>query len=176
MRGNLIILAGVLAAMTVYSVPSNSAEYVVMRSNKINIRTGAGMDRVVVARAWKGDVFELAGESPEWYKIEMFTGDHRFVSKFWSTKLAELDSLPGNATSPALSESTRRSLYRDIVFAEVRARMQADEIIPPSSDRGRNRNLRKILEDRAILEVMEIYDVQPVIYDDLMEEAIAKDW
>jgi hypothetical protein len=33
-----------------------------------------------------------------------------------------------------------------------------------------------MLEDQAILTVMDIYEVQPVLYWDLMEEAIAKDW
>ena len=151
-------------------------EYVMMRGDKINIRTGPGLDRAVVAQAAKGDMFEMVGETTDWYEIVLFTGDHRYVHKFWALEVGDPDSLPGIRMDLPESAGIRRSLFLDIYFAETRAQDQADEIIPPSSDRDRNRHFRRMLEDEAILSVMDIYEVQPVLYWELMEEAIARNW
>jgi hypothetical protein len=152
------------------------ADYVMTRGDRINIRTGPGMDRAIVAQAAKGDMFEMVGETDDWYEIVLFTGDHRYVHKFWALEVGDPDSLPGIRMELPESAGTRRSLFLDIYFAEVRAQDQADEVIPPSADRERNRHFRRMLEDEAILAVMDVYEVQPVLYWELMEEAVAKDW
>jgi len=121
-------------------------------------------------------MFELVGEAGDWYEIVLFTGDHRYVHTFWALEVGDPDSLPGINMDLPRSAGTRRSLFLDIYFAEARAQDQADEIIPPAADKERNRRFRRMLEDQAILTVMNIYEVQPVLYWDLMEEAIAKDW
>jgi hypothetical protein len=174
-------LTAAFAAVVILVVlcPSGEAwcsEYVMMRGDRINIRTGPGMDRAVVARAAKGDMFKMVGETDDWYEIVLFTGDHRYVHKFWALEVGDPDSLMGINMDLPRSAGTRRSLFLDIYFAEARARGQADEIIPPSADRERNRHFRRMLEDEAILTVMDIYEVQPLLYWGLMEEAISKDW
>ena len=178
MRSQLTVLLSVLVILVVLCPATESwcAEYVMMRGDRINVRTGPGMDRAVVAQAAKGDMFEVVGETDDWYEIVLFTGDHRYMHKFWALEIGDPDSLPGINMDLPRSAGTRRSLFLDIYFAEARAQDQADEIIPPSADRERNRLFRRMLEDQAILTVMNIYEVQPVLYWDLMEEAIAKDW
>jgi hypothetical protein len=178
MRSQLTVVLSVLVILVVLCPAAEAwcAEYVMMRGDKINVRTGPGMDRAVVARAAKGDMFEMVGETDDWYEIVLFTGDHRYVHKFWALEVGDPDSLPDIEMGLPRSAGTRRSLFLDIYFAEARAQDQADEIIPPSADRERNRLFRRMLEDQAIRTVMNIYEVQPVLYWDLMEEAIAKDW
>jgi hypothetical protein len=178
MRSRFMIALNVLVILVVLCPTAESwcAEYVMMRGDKINIRTGPGLDRAVVALASKGDMFEMVGETDDWYEIVLFTGDHRYVHKFWALEVGDPDSLPGINMDLPRSAGTRRSLFLDIYFAEARAQDQADEIIPPSADRERNRQFRRMLEDEAILAVMDIYEVQPVLYWELMEEAIARDW
>ena len=151
-------------------------EYVVMISRNINIRTGPGTVHVVVGRAWKGDVFELVGETGNWYIIAMFTGDNRYVSKSWSARLREDQLLPGHAMRLPEEEETRRALCRDIEGARARARGEAEELISRSLDAERNANLERVLEDRFILEVFSIYSIQPGIYPELMDEAAEKSW
>jgi hypothetical protein len=173
------ILAIAIVVFLVVVIPSTNAwcgKYVMMRGDKINIRTGPGLDRAVVAQAAKGDLFELAGETADWYEIVMFSGDHRFVHKFWALEVADPDSFLDINLRLPVSAGTRRSLFLDIYFAETRAENQADEIIPPSADWERNRHFRRMLEDKAILDVMDIYEVQPILYWHLMEEAIDQDW
>jgi hypothetical protein len=178
MKNRPAVAVSVLIVLVVLTpiVHSWCAEYVMMRGDRINIRTGPGLDRAVVAQAAKGDMFEMVGEAGDWYEILLFSGDHRFVHKFWALEIGDPDSLPGINMDLPRSAGTRRSLFLDIYFAEARAWDQADEIIPPSADRERNRHFRRILEDEAILTVMDIYEVQPLLYWDLMEEAIAKNW
>lgn len=178
MDRRLIYALGILVILVVLipSVHAQCAEYVMMRGDKINIRTGPGLDRAVVAQAAKGDLFELVGETDQWYEIVLFTGDQRFVHKFWALEVGDPDSVPEINLRLPRSAGIRRSLYLDIYFAEARAQDQADEVIPPSTDRERNRYFRRMLEDGAVLTVMDIYDVQPVLYWHLIEEAVDKDW
>jgi hypothetical protein len=178
MEKRLIYAVGILVILVVLTPSTQAwcAEYVMMRGDRINIRTGPGLDRAIVAQAAKGDLFELVGETDQWYEIVLFTGDHRFVHKFWALEVGDPDSVPEINLHLPRSAGTRRSLYLDIYFAEARAQDQANEVIPPSADRGRNRHFRRMLEDEAILKVMDIYEVQPILYWHLIEEAVDKDW
>ena len=99
----------------------------------------------------------------------MFSGDSRYVSKSWAAKLTESELVPGHSMTLPPADDTRRSLYRDINHAKERAAREADEIIPESVDEGCNRDLRNILEDRHILEVLAMYSVQPALYRQLVE-------
>jgi hypothetical protein len=172
MRSRLIAAVTLLVLLVVLCPITESwcAEYVMMRGDRINVRTGPGMDRAIVAQASKGDMFEMVGETDEWYEIVLFTGDHRYVHKFWALEVGDPDSLPDINMELPRSAGTRRSLFLDIYFAETRAQSQADEIIPPSADRERNRHFRRMLEDEAILAVMDIYEVQPVLYWEPMSD------
>lgn len=167
---------GLLIILHLSPAPGLCREYVVMISRNINLRTGPGTDRVVIGRAWKGDIFELAGETGNWYKIEMFTGDHRYVSKSWSARLREDQIVQGHGMRLPEEEDTRRALCRDIESARARARGEAEELIARSLDAERNANLERVLEDRFVLEVFGIYSIQPGIYPELMDEAAEKSW
>jgi hypothetical protein len=156
--------------------PASCREYVVMLSRNINIRTGPGTDRVVVSRAWKGDIFEVAGETGNWWKIYMFSGEPRYVSKSWAAKLTEDDLVPDHGMSLPMDAETRMALHRDLLIAQARARGEAGELISPSIDVERNGNLEKVLEDRFLLEVFSIHSVQPALYEGLMDVAYEGRW
>jgi hypothetical protein len=74
------------------------------------------------------------------------------------------------------SEETRRSLYMSLQQAKDRAQREADEIIPAPVDEERNAGFRRIMEDRIILEMMHIYDFQPALYSDLVDEGQKNSW
>ncbi len=172
-------IAAVFIAIGILHLSSTQAfcgEYVVTLSRNINIRTGPGTDWVVIGRASKGDIFEVAGETGNWWIIEMFSGDHRYISKSWAAKLTQAQIVPGHAMKLDPEEERRRALCRDINSARARARGEAEEVISGSLDAERNANLERILEDRFILEVFDIYSVQPALYSQLMDEAADKDW
>jgi len=171
-----VALVVLVAVAHLSSAPAECAEYMVTLSRNINIRTGPGTDRVVVGRAWKGDVFELAGETGNWYRIHMFSGEPRYVSKSWAARLSEDDLVPGHGMSLPADTGTRRALYRDILRAQARARGEAEEILSASIDAERNGNLEKVLVDRFVLEVFSIYSVQPALYEELMDVAYEASW
>ncbi len=172
MRQRTIALFLVVITLGMLVVPISvlSREYVVMISRNINLRTGPGTDRFIIGRAWKGDIFEMVDEAGNWYEILMFSGDYRYVSKSWAARLTGDDLLPGHSMTPPSDGDRLNSLYLDIVHARERAGREADEIIPPLENENRNKALRNILEDRHILEVMQIYSVQPALYCEIVNE------
>ena len=173
-------IATVLVLLTVViylsPAPASCREYVVMMSRNINIRSGPGTDRVVVGRAWKGDIFEMVGETGNWWKIYLFSGEPRYVSKSWAARLTEADISPGHQMALPADTETRRGLHRDVLRARARARGEAEELVSASIDVERNGNLEKILEDRFMMEVFGIYSVQPALYDGLMDVAYEGSW
>jgi uncharacterized protein YgiM (DUF1202 family) len=170
------MLLALAAAAVLSPAPASCREYAVMLSRNINIRTGPGTDRAIVGRAWKGDLFELVGETGTWYKIRMFSGDDRYVSKRWAARLTQSQILPGHGMRLPAEEERRRALYRDIQGAMARARGEAEEMISVSLDAERNANLERVLEDRFVLEVFAIHSVPPALYPDLVQEAQDKGW
>jgi hypothetical protein len=174
-KGFVLVVIALIAILNAVVPPAVCKEYVVMISRNINLRTGPGTDRFIVGRAWKGDIFELTGEIESWYEIVMFSGDYRYVSKTWSAKLTESDLLPGHRMNLPASDDSLRALHRDILHAKERAAREADEIIPASVDYERNMVFRRMLEDRHIMEVMGMYQVQPALYHDMVEAVARKD-
>jgi hypothetical protein len=169
-RAILLIIVVLAAILHAISAPALSKDYVVMLSRAINLRTGPGTERFIVGRAWKGDIFELVGETDSWYEIVMFSGEYRYVSKSWAAGLTETQLLPGHGMRLPASGETRHAIYRDIRHAKARAKGEAEEIIPESVNSERNQVLRWILEDHHIMEVMGIHSIQPALYRDLVAE------
>lgn len=169
-RSIALLLVGIIIAVLVIPACVLSKEYVVMISRNINIRTGPGTDRFVIARAWKGDIFELVDEIGNWYEIVMFSGDYRYVSKSWAARLTEEQMVPGHNMAAPADGDRLNTLYRDILHTRERAGREADELIPPLENEARNRTLRNILEDRHLLELMQMYSVQPALYCEIVSE------
>lgn len=166
-RAIVVVVLATVAVLHAASAPALSRDYVVMLSRGINLRTGPTTDSFIVGRAWKGDVFELVGETDKWYEIVMFSGDSRYVSKSWAARLTEDEILPGHGMHLPASGDVRRAIQRDIRHAKARAKGEAEEVIPESVDKVRHAVLRGILEDHHIMEVMSIHSVQPALYAEL---------
>ena len=165
-----LLLVAFTVGVLVIPVCALSKDYVVMISRNINIRTGPGTDRFVIGRAWKGDMFELIDETGNWYEIVMFSGDYRYVSKSWAARLAGDELLPGHQMTVPADGDKLNALYRDILHTMERAGREADEIIPPLENEKRNSTLRNILEDRHLLELMQMHSVQPALYCEIVNE------
>jgi hypothetical protein len=169
MRTGLTICGLAVCILCLAAAQGMCKDYVVMLSRNINVRTGPSTNRVSVARAWKGDIFEGVGEDENWFEIVMFSGESRYVSRSWAADLKESDLVDEHGMRLPSAE-TQWDLCRDIRAAKARAKGEADEILPASVDEQANRNLIRILEDRFILEVFAVYSVQPALYGDLMDE------
>jgi hypothetical protein len=171
------VFALLFVVSNVVAAPAVCQEYIVMGTPSVNIRTGPGTDHVIAGRAEKGDIYKVVSADGGWYKIEMFSGDYRYVvSESYVYDLTPAQLVSGHRMELPESEKVCRSIYRSIAMAKDRAMKEADEIIPASIDKERNTSFRKIMEDRIILEMCHIYGLQPALYDDFRKKGAKNGW
>jgi SH3-like domain-containing protein len=165
----------------VVSLPSGihaaPQEYVVMGTPLVNLRTGPSTTAMVIGRAEKGDIFKVVGQTEEWYKILMFSGAPRYVTKSdFVYPLEQKDLVDGHRMSLPASTARSRSIFWDTESGLDRAAREALEIIPATLNRERYTVLKKILEDKILLEMFHIHGIQPALYRDLVSEARKEGW
>ncbi len=56
-------------------------QFIEIIEKKANIRIGPSNSETIIVQAKKGDIFEVKGETEKWYKINMFSGEYRYVNK-----------------------------------------------------------------------------------------------
>jgi len=166
-----------LLAMSTASTVFGEAKYITIMANGVNLRAGPNTSSPVVAKAWKGDVFEFHGKDGKWYRLRIFSVNWRYVHR----SLAEVT--PYVVSTPNQS-SIRREIFRALMKAEDRAEAKADQKYPLEDKYGRpiSSNTKKnldymwVLSDRYKLEVMHRFRVQPPIYNIVLQEGIKKNW
>lgn len=157
--------------------PVLAQDYVVMGTPLVNLRTGPSTQALVIGRAQKGDVFKVVGQTEEWYEIQVFSSEPRYVTKAdFVYPLTADDLVEGHEMSLPTSTARCRSIFWDTEEGLDRAAREAAEILPPSLNRERYGVLKKILEDRILLEMFHIHGVQPALYRDLLAEARRERW
>lgn len=176
MKGKFPIPALAIVFVFLVLAPALSAEFLVTIAKNVNIRTGPGTGNFIIGRTEKGDLYKYVGEEDDWYKIEMFSGEIRYIGKSVGARLTEQQLLPGHEMAVPESESRRRLIYKDILNARERAKKEAGEIIPEHINQERHENFRAIREDGNILYIMHSYGVQPALYDYFMGEGEHKSW
>ena len=176
MMRKILIPALMVVFICFISASALGAEYVVTIAKNVNIRTGPGMDNYIVSRAEKGDLYKYTGQEGDWYKVEMFSGQIRYIGKSVGARLTEQQLLPGHNFAVPESESGRKSIYKDIQYAKLRAIKEAEEIIPEGINEERNRNFRAVREDGNILYIMHAHGIQPALYDEIIKEGEQKGW
>ena len=173
------LLSAVLLLLAVYPGDLRGApqDYVVMGTPLVNLRTGPSTNAMVIGRAEKGDVFKVLGQTEEWYRVLMFSGEPRYVTK--SEFVYPLESgqlVVGHEMELPHSTSRARSIFWDTEQGMDRAAREALEIIPATLNRERYNVLKKILEDRILLEMFHIHGIQPALYGELVSEARKAKW
>ena len=178
MRNHWCILPlALLLAMLPGDLQAAPQEYVVMGTPLVNLRTGPSTMAMVVGRAEKGDIFKVLGQTEEWYRIQMFSGDPRYVVKSdFVYPLAEGDLLEGHEMTLPNSTSRCRSIFWDTEAGLDRAAREAMEIIPPTMNRERYTVLKRVLEDKILLEMFHIHGLQPALYGELVAQARREGW
>lgn len=169
----ILLLGALLAPWTVVA----GTEYVTITADRVNIRVGPDDRSAVVARAWRGDVFELHGKEGNWYRIRMFSANWRYVNRSLAEIIPYVVSLPEAA-------SVRRKIFDALGRAEARAETKADRKYPVIDRHGRpvSRNVKQnidymwLLSDRFKLDVMHRFRVQPTVHDRIIREGIEKSW
>jgi hypothetical protein len=168
----LLLLA--LSSQGLYAAPQ---DYVVMGNPLVNLRTGPSPNAMVIGRADKGDIFRVVGQTEEWYEILMFSGEARYVTKAeFVYPLQDTELTEGHGMSLPTSTARCRSIFWDTEKGMDRAAREALEIIPATLNRERYTVLKRILEDRILLEMFHIHGIQPALYRELVAEARREGW
>jgi hypothetical protein len=168
---HLVSASSLLAALFAFALPAAAMpqDYVVMGTPHVNLRTGPGTEYFVVGKAEKGDIFALAGQTDGWWEIRMFSGDIRYVSKDVRVYPLNKDQIvPGHNMTLPESAVRRRFIHQSVLMGVDRAAAEADELLPRDVDPARHENLRRISEDRILLETFHIYGLQPAMFDALL--------
>ena len=169
-----VLLMAAAFPCTAFGAPQ---EYVVMGTPLVNLRTGPSTNAMVIGRAEKGDIFRVVGQTEEWYKILMFSGEPRYVTKSdYVYPLEEASLVEGHGMDLPPSTARSRSIFWDTEKGLDRAAREALEIIPATLNRERYTVLKKILEDRILLEMFHIHGLQPALYQNLVAEARREGW
>lgn len=174
---SLLPVALLLVATLPDQVRGAPQEYVVMGTPLVNLRTGPSTNAMVIGRAEKGDIFKVLSQTEEWYEILMFSGEPRFVTK--SDFVYPLDGdrfVEGHGMALPTSTARARSIFWDTEKGLDRAAREALEIIPATLNRERYSVLKKVLEDRILLEMFHIHGLQPALYRNLVAEARKEGW
>ena len=165
----LLAVVFVLTALSPAGARAAPQTFVVMGTPYVNLRTGPGTDHVVVGKAEKGDLFHVTGQTDGWWEIRMFSGDARYVSKAVRVYPLEPSQLvEGHGMTLPESEERCRSMRQSVLMGLDRAQREAQELLPAEVDSWRHDNLRRVLEDRILLEMFHIYGLQPALYEPLM--------
>ncbi len=177
-RNRFFLPAAVLVAVCLSGPdPASAQDYVVMGTPLVNLRTGPSTESMIIGKARKGDIFEVVGETEGWYEIRVFSGAPRYVVKAdFVYPLREADLVEGHEMYLPTSTARARSIFWDTESGLDRAAREASEVIPVYLNRERHTALKKILEDRILLEMFHIHGVQPALYDELVQEARREGW
>ena len=167
----------VLASGLAPRAPAAAQDYVVMGTPLVNIRTGPSTEAMIIGRAEKGDIFRVVGQNDEWYTILMFSSTPRYVVKAdFVYPLTEDQLVEGHGMHLPPSTARSRSVFWDTEEGLHRAAREATEVIPITMNRDRYTFLKKILEDRILLEMFHIHGLQPALYPELVAEARREGW
>ena len=135
------------------------AQFVRVTSEFANIRLIPDTESIIIGKAFENDVFGYEGEENDWIKINMFSGDNRYIHY-------NLVKVINYGISAPFSNDICQSLTKRLEEAEDRSLVESDNRYPLSNGENmeKNNEYQRILLDRYILEVFHEYDLQPVVY------------
>ena len=142
----------------------NSIQFIEIIENRANIRIGPSPSSTIIVQAKKGDIFGVNGETEEWYGIDMFSGEYRYVNKSMSAPATYTISLP--------SDSICQNVVNFLEEAEDRALDEANKKYPNSADIYKNIDYERLLIDRYKLTIFHDFNIQPPIYIKLIVRTI----
>jgi hypothetical protein len=145
--------------------------YLEITRDAINIRAGRTTKSDIIAKAKKGDVFELRSRQGSWYEIKLFSGENRFV---YHTLGRPIHTAP----EPPTSETERRELYRQIMRIREKAAAGAESRHPTTATESlqKQATYERLLEDRYLLELYRRAGFSPAIHNRILVEGGTELW
>jgi len=154
--GTIFLLLTLLFIIFTFSA---SAEFVKVTSEFANIRVMPDTESIIIGKAFENDIFGYEGEENDWIKINMFSGEHRYIRH-------NLVKVINYGISATFSNDICQSLTKRLEEVEDRSLVESDNRYPLSNGENMEKNseYQRVLFDRYILEVFHEYDLQPVVY------------
>jgi hypothetical protein len=162
---SIFLLAFLGSVQTLWSV----TRYIEIVKGSVNIRAGTTTRSRIVAKARRGDVFELRGEEGRWYEIHLFSTSFRYVHKSLARTTRYAPEVPAEI-------ETRQEFFRGWIEAGNRARQEADRRYPPDRNLERNLEYYQLLNDRYKLDLMHRFKLLPPVYRRIAIEGHQKGW
>lgn len=149
---------------------ATNRDYIEITNEVANIRTASTTNSQIVGQGRKGDIFRLEEETGNWYRIQLFSGDSRYI---YST----LARIIGRRTPPAPdSLEVRRNFFYAWLDVRSRAAEEAAQRFAPGSNLQRYYQLYNLLLDRYLLEASHEWGVQPAAYRRIIIEGNHSSW
>lgn len=146
-----------------------SQKYIQIDRSTVNIRSAPRRNSRLVAKAKRGDVFQLKGESRNWYEIHLFSAKSRYVYKTLAKPFLARPTVPKD-------RSLRKEIFRAWKEAGARAYREAEKRYPGEKSLAKRLDYAQLLSDRYKLECMQRYGVHPAAYRHIMIEGSQKGW
>lgn len=135
------------------------AQFVRVTLEFANIRLMPDTESIIIGKAFENDIFGYEGEENDWIKINMFSGEHRYIHH-------NLVKVVNYDISAPFSNYICPYLMKRLEEAEDRSLIESDNRYPLSNSENmeKNNEYQRILLDRYILEIFHEFDLQPVVY------------
>lgn len=126
---------------------SVSSQFVQVSSGIADIRVKVlpETESRIVCKALEGDIFKYISEEDDWIEIEMFSGDSRYIHR------SQVEVLTRGVSAP-FSDNVCPQLKKRLEEAKERSLSEQDNVF------------QNILLDRYILEIFHEFNLQPVVY------------
>ena len=144
-------------------------QHIEITAYRANIRTAAATSASLVVTAHRGDIFELLGESPNWYQIRLFSGEIRHIHQSLAKIVVYRPEVPQ-------SSSLRRQIFQALKEAEERVIQEAGRRYPPETRLRGNLQFQTQLRDKYKLEVMHRLNAQTPVYRRISIEGARSGW
>ncbi len=156
-----------LLAFSVNIFPAN--KYIEVVAYRANVRTAPKTSATLVVTSHRGDIFELLGESQNWYQVQLFSGELRHIHKSLAKESLYKPEVPDDI-------SLRSQIFQALNEAEERVIKEADQRYPPDSRLQTNLQYQTQLRDKYKLEVMHQLNLQSPIFRRIFIEGLQNNW
>ena len=137
----------------------------------VHIRTGPSTRNFIIGVARYEEIYTLEGEADDWYLIQMFSGEPRYINKCCARVLLTEEVNSSYDLNVPRDEEVLEAMYDRTLRSRRRVRLEADEVLPLALDPLRHDNFGELMEDRYMLELFQRYAIHPALYTDFLTVA-----
>ena len=137
----------------------------------VHIRTGPSTRNFIVGVARYEEIYTLEGEAEDWYLVQMFSGEPRYINKCCARVLLTEEVNSSYDLNVPRDEEVLEAMYDRTLRSRRRVRLEADEVLPLALDPLRHENFGELMEDRYMLELFQRYAIHPALYTDFLTVA-----